>query len=56
MRAQALVPVQAQVTALRFPADMEEARITNQCLADIPGRLFCDYSLVLNKRVDQINV
>ena len=40
MRAvQALVLVQAQDTALRFPADMGVAQITNQCPADIQGRI-----------------
>ena len=36
---QALVPVQARDTALRFPADMGVAPITSQCPADIPGRI-----------------
>ena len=41
MRAvQALVPVQARDTALRFPADMGVARITSQCPADIQGRVY----------------
>ncbi len=41
MRAvQALVPVPARDTALRFLADMGVARITSQCPADIQGRVY----------------